>query len=779
MSLALELAQTQIARAKPAEDQVPKTARAAIYARYSSHKQQELSIEGQLREIQEYCQKKDLKVVRAYIDRAKSGRTSTKRTEFRRMLEDAKRGEFDTIVVYKFNRFFRNLTEQVITMEDLRKVSVTMQSVHDVVPEGSGGVYMRAIYGADAEVYSLGVSEDTKRGMRDAAADYRTPGSLPMWLMADTNKKIVLNEPAARVMRQAAVMYDEGATLRQCCEYINAAGYKTRQGHKWNPTTLSASFRNVRLMGVFRFKDEILKEGIFPAAVEPDLWRRINAKLDGKHMPQRARALEEYYLTPRLFCGLCGAPMYGAIAYGAMSHGVKNVYRYYRCDNRLKNHSCKQKLVRKEIVEDAVFRAVIGTLTDENIARIALQAEKLSAETATTGAEKLRLLDELAAVNTEINNISRAIAAGIITDTTRDMLIDAERRRTGIQQRIEDAEAKEKETVRAEDVAAWLYCFREGAKKDEELKAQILQRLVARAELFEDGPHDGHVVVWCKLADAETAITEFFERTPAGGAKEGRPSGLPFSVSFPPPEESGGRRAFIGIGGDVVMYRIMVVEDDDAIAGVLQRTLEKWGSEVRRTDDFENVIEEFLHFEPHLVMMDISLPFFDGYHWCAEIRKISKVPVLFLSAAGENLNIVMALSMGADDFITKPFDLSVAVAKVEALLRRTYSFGAQSGAALAVGGAMLDLKSACLHYEGKKLELTKNEFRILQMLFEHKGEIVTRDTLISALWGQDAFLDDNTLTVNVARLRSHLEEIGLGGLVRTQKGVGYLVEEQT
>ena len=226
------------------------------------------------------------------------------------------------------------------------------------------------------------------------------------------------------------------------------------------------------------------------------------------------------------------------------------------------------------------------------------------------------------------------------------------------------------------------------------------------------------------------------------------------------------------------MYKILIVEDDDAIAGVLQRTLAKWGYEVCRTEEFENVMDEFLRFEPHLVLMDVSLPFFDGYHWCAEIRKVSKVPVLFLSAAGENLNIVMALSMGADDFITKPFELSVAVAKVEALLRRTYSFGAQAGAALAVGGAVLDLKSACLHYEGKKLELTKNEFRILQILFEHKGEIVTRDTLISALWGQDAFLDDNTLTVNVARLRSHLEEIGLGGLVRTQKGVGYLVEEQ-
>ena len=152
--------------------------------------------------------------------------------------------------------------------------------------------------------------------------------------------------------------------------------------------------------------------------------------------------------------------------------------------------------------------------------------------------------------------------------------------------------------------------------------------------------------------------------------------------------------------------------------------------------------------------------------------------MLFLSAAGENLNIVMALSMGADDFITKPFDLSVAVAKVEALLRRTYSFWGTGGRGPCRGRRMLDLKSACLHYEGKKLELTKNEFRILQILFEHKGEIVTRDTLISALWGQNAFLDDNTLTVNVARLRSHLEEIGLGGLVRTQKGVGYLVEEQ-
>ena len=215
---------------------------------------------------------------------------------------------------------------------------------------------------------------------------------------------------------------------------------------------------------------------------------------------------------------------------------------------------------------------------------------------------------------------------------------------------------------------------------------------------------------------------------------------------------------------------------DPTITEVLERQLAKWGYEASHVTDFQHVLETFVQQAPHLVLLDISLPFYDGYHWCGEIRKISKTPVLFISSASDNMNLVMALNMGGDDFLAKPFDLNVAIAKIEALLRRTYDFGAGVNA-LACRGAVLDLKDASLHYNSQKLELTKNEFRILQLLFERRGRTVPREDIMQALWESDSFIDDNTLTVNVARLRAHLAEIGLEGLIRTQKGLGYLVDE--
>ena len=225
-----------------------------------------------------------------------------------------------------------------------------------------------------------------------------------------------------------------------------------------------------------------------------------------------------------------------------------------------------------------------------------------------------------------------------------------------------------------------------------------------------------------------------------------------------------------------MVYRILIVEDDAVIAKAIRSHIETWGCDAKAVSDFKDVMGEFADFDPHLVLMDIALPFFDGYHWCGEIRKISKTPVLFISSASDNMNLVMALNMGGDDFLAKPFDLNVAIAKIEALLRRTYDFGAGVNA-LACRGAVLDLKDASLHYNSQKLELTKNEFRILQLLFERRGRTVPREDIMQALWESDSFIDDNTLTVNVARLRAHLAEIGLEGLIRTQKGLGYLVDE--
>ena len=223
------------------------------------------------------------------------------------------------------------------------------------------------------------------------------------------------------------------------------------------------------------------------------------------------------------------------------------------------------------------------------------------------------------------------------------------------------------------------------------------------------------------------------------------------------------------------MYRIFLVEDDQSIAGAVAKHLDSWGWEVHRVMDFQRVLEEFQAFGPHLVLLDIGLPFRNGYHWCAGMRQVSRVPIVFLSSASDNMNIVMAMNMGGDDFVAKPFDLDVLTAKVQALLRRTYDFGA-AAPLLEARGAVLDTGDNSLTYEGQKLELTRNEYRMLQVLLEQKGRTVSRETLMQRLWETDSFVDENTLTVNMARLRRKLEGLGLTEFIRTKKGLGYLIE---
>ena len=204
------------------------------------------------------------------------------------------------------------------------------------------------------------------------------------------------------------------------------------------------------------------------------------------------------------------------------------------------------------------------------------------------------------------------------------------------------------------------------------------------------------------------------------------------------------------------MHRIFIVEDDAAIAAALQKHLTTWGFDVRCAEDFRNVLAECTAFDPQLVLLDITLPFYNGYHWCQELRRVSNVPVVFLSSASDNMNIVMAMNMGGDDFIAKPFDLNVLLAKIQAILRRTYDFAAPAPT-LEHRGAVLNTADASLTYQGQRIELTKNDYRILQTLLERKGSVVSRETLMEKLWETDSFVDENTLTVNIARLRRKLE----------------------
>ncbi len=223
------------------------------------------------------------------------------------------------------------------------------------------------------------------------------------------------------------------------------------------------------------------------------------------------------------------------------------------------------------------------------------------------------------------------------------------------------------------------------------------------------------------------------------------------------------------------MYRILIVEDDEVIASSIKKHIETWNCAAQCINDFRNVIAGFAEFDPQLVLLDISLPFFNGYHWCTEIRKISKVPVIFISSTSDNMNIVMAMNMGGDDFIAKPFDLNVLTAKVQAMLRRTYDFNGNTGL-IEHNGAVLNISYNTLIYNEEKIDLSKNEYRILQLLMENKNSIVSRDAIMTRLWETDSFIDDNTLTVNITRLRKKLEAAGLNNFITTKKGVGYIIE---
>ena len=223
------------------------------------------------------------------------------------------------------------------------------------------------------------------------------------------------------------------------------------------------------------------------------------------------------------------------------------------------------------------------------------------------------------------------------------------------------------------------------------------------------------------------------------------------------------------------MYRILIVEDDRGIGEAIVRQASVWGLEAKCVSDFQNVMGEFGAFDPQLVLMDITLPFFNGYHWCSRIRQVSKVPIIFISSAADNMNIIMAVNMGADDFIAKPFDMSVLMAKINAMLRRTYDFTGASPV-LEHRGAVLNTGDNTLTFEGNQIPLSKNEYRILLTLLENKGNVVSRERLMEKLWQTDSFVDENTLTVNVGRLRKKLDGAGLSGFIETRFGVGYLVK---
>lgn len=224
----------------------------------------------------------------------------------------------------------------------------------------------------------------------------------------------------------------------------------------------------------------------------------------------------------------------------------------------------------------------------------------------------------------------------------------------------------------------------------------------------------------------------------------------------------------------MTQYKVMIIEDDLNAAQSISNFLEAWGFQCIYLEKFQEVTEEFVKYKPEIVLLDITLPRYNGYYWCEEIRKISKVPIIFISSTSDNLNMILAMNMGGDDFVIKPFDLNFLLAKINSLLRRTYDFQGVMNI-IACGDVVLDLDNAKLQYKGNIMELSRNDFVILKELMTHKGKNVSRDDLMQALWSDNTFVDDNTLTVNITRVRNKLSKIGLEDFIITRKGMGYQV----
>jgi DNA-binding response OmpR family regulator len=223
------------------------------------------------------------------------------------------------------------------------------------------------------------------------------------------------------------------------------------------------------------------------------------------------------------------------------------------------------------------------------------------------------------------------------------------------------------------------------------------------------------------------------------------------------------------------MFKIFIIEDDKKLSDLLSQNLEKWNFITKEVEDFSNIINEFINYDPNLVLLDINLPAFDGFYWCSKIREISKVPVIFISSRNSNMDIIMAINMGGDDFIQKPLSTEILIAKINALLRRTYSYHDTQTNVIEYNGIVLDMKDNILIYKDEKIELTKNEYKILYVLIKNNNKIVLRDDIMRVLWEDESFVDDNTLTVNINRLRKKLEEYGIKDVIKTKKGQGYIL----
>lgn len=455
--------------------------RAFIYCRFSSHKQQELSIEGQRDICIEYAEKHNITVVGEYIDRARSARTEN-RSDFRRLIRDASTGVVDCVLVWRYDRFFRDRAESALYRKQLEAAGVHLISVTEFIPEGSAGVITQGMIETVAEYFSAKLSEDVIRGMNKAAEKCQITGAAPLGYRPGPDKRWQIDPVGAEIVRRAFEWYDSGKPMGQLIEQLTAEGHKNKRGTPFTRSSFATILRNEKYIGIYAYGDNVRIEGGCPRIIEDDLFFRVQRRLAANaHRPGAGKAEVPYLLSGKLFCGLCGSPMTGT---SGTSHTGARHY-YYICNNR-RVKACKKKNVRVDVIEEIVLRSTLDTLTDDNIAIISSEVERRYAENSDSIALLASLNSQLADVERRLKNIGNAIAQGIITETTKQMLEEGEADRSALRQQIEKAKVQASLVIKAEDVSCWLNSFRFGDRNDPSFRRQVFGALVHSVFVFDD-----------------------------------------------------------------------------------------------------------------------------------------------------------------------------------------------------------------------------------------------------------------------------------------------------
>lgn len=453
-----------------------------IYARYSSDRQNEQSIAGQIDVCTEWAKNNDINIVNIYHDEALSGKTDN-RPDFQRMIKDAKGAGFDYIIVYKLDRFARNRYDSAIYKAQLKKHGVRIISAMENIADGPEGIILESVLEGMAEYYSANLSQNVLRGMRQRAELGKyMGGTIPLGYKIDKDKNYVINEDTAGIVKRIYEMYADGYTVREICKELNSAGYKTSIGKPFSYHSLYRILSNRKYIGRYEYLDTVLEDAI-PRIVDDETFEKVQQRVaHNKRAPASAKSDETFYLTGKLFCGKCHSSMVG----DSGTSGTGATHYYYSCIERKRKHGCKKKSVKKDFIERTIVDVTVNqVLTDENIEKLSKAAYAVYKKDREDTSEITALEHALKETQKTIDNIMKAIEQGIITETTKQRMMEAEERKNNLLISIEKEKIAKPE-LRERDIKFFLYDVKNKVYNEEEKIETIINTFINAVYLFDD-----------------------------------------------------------------------------------------------------------------------------------------------------------------------------------------------------------------------------------------------------------------------------------------------------